>query len=198
MSHGGQIDPERSRAQIIQRASLGSCARIQYRLLQTGDGKLPCRLAERNQSHGSGDQITHIALQKGGQCQLERHTLSPRTSTQHNSQRCRHFVLTELIREPVKERIRPRPSQHRERGRRLLCRFERELRRAPEGGGYRGKLQQLRALTKGNGAPRETEEDRLIAYRAVAKIRLQPLEQTAEVVHVSRFDSPLQTVRVAV
>ena len=71
MRHGGEIDHERGGPKIVNRGVSGLRAGGQHRFLKRGDGKLPIRLTERDQSNSGGHQIGDITLQEGGQGQAQ-------------------------------------------------------------------------------------------------------------------------------
>jgi hypothetical protein len=107
MCHGGEIDHERCRAKIVDRGLFGLRPCGQHRFLKLGDGKLPIRLTEGDQSNPSGYQIGDVTLQEGGQSQAGRNTLPCRTNSQNDGKGSIDMVLAEGFRKPVQEAIGP-------------------------------------------------------------------------------------------
>src|SRR5262245_34178629 len=98
----------------------GLRARGQYHVFQLGDGKLPIRLTEWDQSNSSGHQIREVTLQEGRQGQANWNILGCRASSKNDRQGRLNSVAAEYFRKPVQDAIRPYPAQRSETGRRLL------------------------------------------------------------------------------
>src|SRR5580658_2062553 len=97
MSHGGKVDHESGGPKFINCRGCSVRACGLNHAFKLSNCQLSIRLAQRDQANARGEQIRHVALKKGWQCQGERSAFGGKSNSENNGQGWRNLSFAKYF-----------------------------------------------------------------------------------------------------